>query len=80
MAGRVSNGIITSMITNRKLWRQAEIRFWAKERLSYKKARQIYNALYREARALGFFKGSDPLEGFEIDLRLARILNHASLR
>lgn len=35
----------------------------------------IFEALYREATALGMFPLKDPLEGIQVDIRLARILN-----
>lgn len=35
----------------------------------------IFEALYREANALGMFPLRNPLEGIENDIRLARILN-----
>jgi hypothetical protein len=35
----------------------------------------LFEALYREARALGALPLKDPLEGIETDIRLAQILN-----
>lgn len=36
---------------------------------------KIVEALYREACLLGVFPLKDPLEGIEVDLRLAKVLN-----
>lgn len=36
---------------------------------------RVFEALYEEARALGVFARSDPLEGIEDKIRLARALN-----
>jgi len=35
----------------------------------------VFEALYREASALGMLPLKDPMEGIENDIRLARILN-----
>lgn len=35
----------------------------------------LYEALYEEAKALGYFPLKDPLEGIEVDIRLAKVLN-----
>ena len=36
---------------------------------------KIFEAMYQEAKRLGAFPLKDPLEGLEVDLRLARALN-----
>jgi hypothetical protein len=36
---------------------------------------QIVEALYREARALGVWRATDPLAGLEVDRRVARAFN-----
>ena len=35
----------------------------------------ILNALYEEAVALGVFPLKDPLDGFDVDLKIARVVN-----
>ncbi len=37
---------------------------------------RIFEALWREAVAVGAMPLKDPLEGIEVDIRIARILNH----
>ncbi len=44
-------------------------------RPDYFKNLRLFEALYREAKALGVFPLKDPLEGIENDIHLARILN-----
>lgn len=41
----------------------------------YRKQLRICEALYREAVTLGIFPLQDPLEGIEVDIRLAEVLN-----
>jgi hypothetical protein len=36
---------------------------------------RICEALYEEAKALGYFPLKNPLEGIEMDIRLAKVLN-----
>jgi hypothetical protein len=43
--------------------------------LSYPQALRQFTALWQEAVALGVLPPQDPLEGIEVDLRIARILN-----
>jgi hypothetical protein len=62
------------MIKNRakldKFYRQLE----ADEKLSYKKALQIYDALYKEAVSLGAISHENIWDGFEVDLRIAQAM------
>ncbi len=62
------------MVTRSRVWRRIDLQLRAR-RLSYAKARAIFNSLYREARALGILPARDPLEGLEVDIRLAKALN-----
>ncbi len=36
---------------------------------------KVVEALYNEARALGVLPPADPLDGIEVDIHLARVLN-----
>lgn len=36
---------------------------------------RIFEALYEEAKALGCFPLKDPLEGIEVNIRLAKVIN-----
>lgn len=41
----------------------------------YERALRIVESLYEEARALGAFPREEPLEGIEVDLKVAKALN-----
>jgi hypothetical protein len=45
------------------------------EKLSYKKALSIYEALHKEAVSLGVINSENILEGLEVDLRIAKTVN-----
>lgn len=45
------------------------------ENISHKKALSIYEALHKEAVALGAIKHENVWDGFEVDLRIARAIN-----
>jgi len=45
-----------------------------KERVDVRKNFRIIDALYREAVALGTFPLKDPIEGLEVDIRVARVI------
>ena len=36
---------------------------------------RVFEALYEEAKQMGVFPLKDPLEGIEVDIRLAKVLN-----
>ncbi len=63
------------MIKSGKILEKFEKTLLKKERLSHAQAVRIFEALYKEARALGVLPGPHPLEGVETDIRLAKILN-----
>jgi len=42
---------------------------------SFRESLQLYEAMWKEAVALGVLPLSDPLEGIEADFELARVLN-----
>ncbi|MCX5885912.1 MAG: hypothetical protein NT096_08395 [Proteobacteria bacterium] len=45
------------------------------ERVDIKKNFQIMNALYKEAVTLGIFPLKDPLEGLEVKIKIAKVVN-----
>ena len=47
----------------------------AEEKLSYKEALRIYDALHKEAVALGAISHENIWDGFEVDLRIAKAIN-----
>lgn len=46
------------------------------ENLTYTEALAFFEAMWREGLTLGVLPLDDPLEGIEVDIRIARILNH----
>ena len=61
---------LRKMIKNAKL-----LQLLNKEKISYKAALKIFEALWKEAVSLKVLPPKDPLEGIEVDVRIARILN-----
>jgi len=55
-----------------------EIEILRNEKLDIKKKFKIVEALYKEAVALGVFPLKDSLEGLEVDIRIARVINSVS--
>ena len=56
-------------------FRKFEIEFIKKERVDIKRNFQPVEALYREAVTLGVIPLKNPLEGVEVDLRIAKVVN-----
>jgi hypothetical protein len=46
-----------------------------KEKLDYASALRILDSMWDEGRKLGVLPLRDPLEGIEVDIRIAKILN-----
>lgn len=63
------------MIKDRKLLEAFERKFQAEDRIDLKTKYKILDALYQEAVHLGVFPLKDPLEGIEVDIRIARVIN-----
>jgi hypothetical protein len=55
-----------------------EIEFLRKEKVDIMKNFQIVDALYEEAVALGILPPKNPLEGLEVDIKIASVINHVS--
>lgn len=66
------------MVKNPKLLAHFEDSELKKERLSYKKALRIFEAMWQQGVRLGVLPPKDPLEDIETDINLARILNSCS--
>jgi hypothetical protein len=65
------------MIMNNE-FRKFEIEILRNEKLDVKKKFKIVEALYKEAVALGVFPLKDSLEGLEVDIRIAKVINSVS--
>jgi hypothetical protein len=66
------------MISNIKIVRKFENRLIAKEKVNIKRNYRIFEALYKEAVALGVFPLKDPLEGLDAKAKFVRKLNRVS--
>ena len=53
-----------------------EMELSKKERLNIRSNFRIVEALYEEAVALGVIPLKNPLEGLEVHIRIARVINH----
>jgi hypothetical protein len=47
-------------------------------KLSHQQALRMFEAMWQEGVALGILPPKDPLEGIEVDMRIARIVNSCS--
>lgn len=63
------------MITNPAIVEAFESAQVRREAPNFPHNLRLVDALYQEARALGVFPLNDPLDGIEVDIRLARALN-----
>ena len=63
------------MIRNKRKLEEFYRKLDAEESLSYKEALRIYDALHKEAVALGAISHENIWEGFEVDLRIAQAMS-----
>ncbi len=63
------------MIGNIKMWEEFERNYIASDELTLDQKFKILNGLYTHALLLGVFPPKDLLEGIEIDIKLAKLLN-----
>jgi hypothetical protein len=63
------------MIKNKRKLDEFYRKLDAEENLSYKEALWIYDALHKEAVALGAISHENIWDGFEIDLRIAQAMS-----
>ena len=65
----------TSLIKNSDVLEQFEREMIKKEKLSFEQALNLFEALWQEGVDLGVLPPEDPLEGIDVDIQVARILN-----
>ena len=63
------------MIRRPDLVARFEAELARREPLDHRRNLALFEALFLEARTLGVLPGVDPLEGLDVDIRLARALN-----
>ena len=64
------------MVKNSAYFEEFENEFIAGNKLSIEQAFKLFEAMWEEAVSLGIFPADNPLEGIEVDLRIAGILNY----
>lgn len=63
------------MIKNADIFKRFYEKTIKEEKLSFQQALRIFEAMWQEGVSLGVLPLKDPLEGIDIDIRVARILN-----
>jgi hypothetical protein len=63
------------VIRNSFLIKELEKKTLAKRQLSFQEALKIYESMYDEAVKFGALPLKDPMEGIEVDIKIASILN-----
>lgn len=67
------------MIKNAEILKKLENSFMKESGiLPYSQAMKIFESLWNEAVALGVLPSKNPLEGIEVDIKVAKILNSCS--
>jgi len=64
------------VIKNSKIVQKFEEELIKKEKVNLVKNFQIMDAMYKEARALGAIPMKDPLNGWDIDAKIAMVVNY----
>jgi hypothetical protein len=63
------------MRKNPELLSELEDRFIRDEIFSFDQAIKIFTSMWNEGKNLGVLPPKDPLEGIEVDIRVAKVLN-----
>jgi hypothetical protein len=69
---------IKQMIKNPDKFKKFEDTYLKKEDLDISRNFRIFDALFKEALALGIFPLKNPLEGLEVDIKIAKVVNSVS--
>jgi hypothetical protein len=64
------------MVKDRQLLSEFEKAYLRKEKSDYFESLKLFEEMWKEGVQLGVIPLQDPLEGIEVDIRIARILNH----
>ena len=66
------------MVKNSSKLKQFEDNFIRQDKSDITKNLRLLDSLYKEARALSVFPLQNPLEGIEIDIKIAKVINSVS--
>lgn len=64
------------MLRNCKLWEDFNKKQLQEEKTDYFQALRLFEEMWKQGVSLGVLPLQDPLEDIEVDIRIARILNH----
>lgn len=68
------------MIRDRKAWEEWEAAYIAKKKPDFLKNLQIVEELYSHARSLGKWRFNYGLDGLDVKLKIARVINVSTMR
>ena len=63
------------MIKNWEILRRLEDDYRAQENLSYQQKLDLFEGMWKEAVELGVLPSKNPLEGIEVTIQIAKIMN-----
>lgn len=66
------------MIKDKKYLQEFEKEIIRSKKADFANNLRIVEALYKEAVSLGVFPLKDPLEGIEVDIKIAKVINSVS--
>lgn len=66
------------MVKNQKKLQKFENELTRREKVNVLKNFRLVDAMYKEAASLGIFPMKNALEGLEVDLKIAKVINSVS--
>ena len=63
------------MIRDKTLWKRFEADWQAKREQDFEANLSLFETLIEHARSMGAWPPKDPMDGIEVDIRLARMVN-----
>ncbi len=63
------------MIRDKTLWERFETDWEAKRKQDFEANLRLFETLIEHARSMGAWPPKDPMDGIEVDIRLARMVN-----
>lgn len=66
------------MIKNARLIEKLEKDFISRQKLSHEQSLHLFESLWNEAVRLGILPSKDPLEGIDVDIKIAKVIHSCS--
>jgi hypothetical protein len=63
---------------NQEIIEKMEEEFLVRESLDFEKSMKIFEGLWKEGMERGVLPPKDPMEGIEVDIKMARVVNSCS--